>query len=452
VADRGAREVAVIARRELLRRAAGAAALAAANGGLVERAFAAAAPPPEWTNWSGSVRFTPADKTAPTSVAEVQAAVKRAAAAGRGVRAIGSGHSFVPLCETSGLQLVTSRLRGVASIDRQRREAWILGGSKLYQIGEPLRRAGLSLSTMPDIDRQAVAGSVATGTHGTGRTIGSLSSYVTGLRLVLASGDALEVTLEKSPDVFRAAQVSLGALGVITHVRLALEPALRLRERLWTVGFDACMAQLDSHIAENRHFEFFWFPDPSVFVRTPTSPLRDVCSMKTLNPTSEPRDSARWDDPDQTRGERVGWSDRIFPSNRDVAFNEIEFALPAERGPECVRELRQLMLNKHTDALWPLEYRTVKPDLAFLSPDHGRATVTISAHQAAERAYRPFFDDVEAVFRNHGGRPHWGKLHQMSARELAPLYPKWDDFQRVRARLDPKGVFLNPFLRRVLGA
>ena len=93
----------------------------------------------------------------------------------------------------------------------------------------------------------------------------------------------------------------------------------------------------------------------------------------------------------------------------------------------------------------------MKPDEALLSPDFGRATVTISAHQSADRPYRPYFDDVEAVFRNHGGRPHWGKLHQMNAKQLAPLYPKWDAFQRVRARLDPKGVFLNPFLRRVLG-
>lgn len=442
----------MIGRRQLLRSAVGAAAFAATGGGLAERAFAAVGTPPEWSNWSGSVRFTPAEKTAPATIAEVRAAVKHAAAAGRSVRAIGSGHSFVPLCETTGLQLVTSRLRGIESIDPEKREAWILGGSKLYLLGEPLRKAGLALSTMPDIDRQALAGSVATGTHGTGKEIGSLSSYVTGLRLVLANGDALEVGPDKSPGVFRAAQVSLGALGVITHVKLRLEPAFRLRERIWTMAFEACMAQLDSHIASNRHFEFFWFPDPSVFVRTPTSPPRDVCSMKTLNPTREPRDTERWDDPDETRGERVGWSDTIYASPRDVAFNEIEFAVPAERGPDCVRELRQLMLTQHQDALWPLEYRTVKPDAAFLSPDHGRPTVTISAHQPAERPYRPFFDDVEAVFRNHQGRPHWGKLHRMDAAQLAPLYPKWDAFQRVRAELDPKGVFLNAFLRRVLGA
>ena len=441
----------MIGRRELLRNAASAAAFAATSGGLVARAFAAGAKPPEWSNWSGSVRFTPAEKTAPATLAEVRAAVKRAATAGRSVRAIGSGHSFVPLCETNGLQLVTSRLRGIESIDATKREAWILGGSKLYQIGEPLRKAGLALSTMPDIDRQALAGSIATGTHGTGRGIGGLSSYVSGLRLVLASGEPLECSPDKSPEIFRAAQVSLGALGVITHVRLALEPAFRLRERIWTTGFEACMAQLESHIASNRHFEFFWFPDPSAFVRTPTSPPKDVCSLKTLNPTSEPRDYERWDDPDQTRGECVGPSDAIFATPRDVAFNEIEFALPAERGPDCVRELRKLMLTKHKDVLWPLEYRTVKPDAAFLSPEYGRATVTISAHQPAERPYRPYFDDVEAVFRNHSGRPHWGKLHQMNAAQLAKLYPKWDAFLRVRAQLDPKGVFLNPFLRRVLG-
>jgi FAD/FMN-containing dehydrogenase len=438
----------VITRRELVRGAA--LGVAAAASGLGERALGAAERAPEWSNWSGSVRFAPAEKAAPASAADVRAVVGRAAAAGRSVRAIGSGHSFVPLCETSGVQLVTSRLRGIESIDTAKREAWILGGTKLYQLGRPLREKGLALSTMPDIDRQALAGTVATGTHGTGREVGSLSSYVSGLRLVLASGDVLECSREQDPEIFHAAQVSLGALGVITHVRLALEPAFRLRERTWNVGFDACMAQLESHIASNRHFEFFWFPDPSPFVTRPTFPPRDVCGMKSLKPTTEARDFERWDDPDKTTGERVGWSDLIFPSARDVAFNEIEFSVPAERGPDCVRELRQLMLTRHKDCLWPLEYRTVKPDEAFLSPESGRPTVTLSAHQPAERAYRPFFDDVEAVFRNHAGRPHWGKLHQMSAKELAPLYPKWDDFQRVRAQLDPKGLFLNAFLKRVL--
>ncbi|MEE9281686.1 MAG: D-arabinono-1,4-lactone oxidase [Myxococcota bacterium] len=406
----------------------------AALAGFRRRAAAAV----QWSNWSGSVRASPHELARPASVDDVVAALRSARAQGRTVRAVGSGHSFVPLCATDGVAMTLAPMRGVASIDRERREATVLAGSKLYELGQPLRQAGLAMETLPDIDRQEIAGAIATGTHGTGREIGNLSTQVVGLSLVTGSGDVVRCSARERPDILRAAQVSLGALGIITHVRLRLLPAYRLHEKTRIASYDETAAQLAARIESNRHFEFFWVSD------------RDACLLKTLNPTEVQEDSEHYVDEERLVGERVGWSDRILPSVRATAFNEIEYAVPAEQGSECLAELRELMLGKYKDVAWPLEYRTVAADDIFLSPAHGRPTVTISAHQSAELPYTPFFADVEAVFRNHNGRPHWGKIHTLQAADLAALYPKWTEFQKVRQELDPEGLFLSPYVRNLL--
>jgi L-gulonolactone oxidase len=109
------------------------------------------------------------------------------------------------------------------------------------------------------------------------------------------------------------------------------------------------------------------------------------------------------------------------------------------------------MMGKHSDVVMPLEYRTVAAEDAYLSMAHGRDTVTISAHQLAELPHQAFFADVEAVFRNHQGRPHWGKMHTLKAEDLAKLYPMWESFLKVREQLDPKGRFMNKHLQELFG-
>jgi FAD/FMN-containing dehydrogenase len=220
---------------------------------------------------------------------------------------------------------------------------------------------------------------------------------------------------------------------VITRGRLRLLPAYRLHEMRWDWPAPRALTALPRMISDNHHFEFFW------------NPRTDACAMKALNPTDrEPGEPAP--------GQRIDWSDRIFPSERTFRFNEMEFSVPAERGPRCLAEIRALMRERHHDVAWPIEYRTVQPDDIPLSPASERDTVTISVHQAAELDHRPFFRDVEAIFRTHQGRPHWGKMHTHVAAELRALYPQWERFQAVRRRLDPAGRFLNDHLRAVLGA
>jgi FAD/FMN-containing dehydrogenase len=403
--------------------------------------------PHEWSNWSGLVSCRPRQLLSPASEEEVVAIVRGAAAAGEMVRVTGTGHSFTPLCSSDDVLLSLDRLSGIESVDAAARRAWIRAGTKIHDLGGPLAERGLALENQGDVDVQAIAGAVSTGTHGTGPTLGSISTQVVGLRIVTAAGDLIECSNEADAELFRAAQVALGSLGVITAVQLRLLPLYRLHERVRREPLDACLASLDERIRANRHFEFFWYPtDDSAFTKTlnPTDLAADAA-------TSPAHDGSPAENPglSSAERERVDDSWRIFPTVRENRFNEMEYSVSAELGLECFLEVRDLMRRRHPLVTWPIEYRTVAADEILISPAYGRATVAISIHQGAELPHAAFFDEAEQIFRRHQGRPHWGKLHSLTRRELTALYPQWERFLSVRSRLDPQGRFLNEHLRRL---
>lgn len=387
---------------------------------------------PSWANWSGLVSCTPGQIAYPASEAEIIALVRQAADRRQVVRVCGSGHSFVPLCASNDLLLSLDRYFGVETVDRDRREATIRAGTKLHTLGQPLAEHGLALENQGDIDKQALAGAVSTGTHGTGRALGNIATQVVGLRLVTATGELLEVNGANDPRRLQSLAVSLGACGVVTAITMRLLPAYRLHERTWREPIQECLDRLEERIAATRHFEFFWYP------------ATDEAFCKALHPTDSPPDGRPASD-----GERIDHNYRIFPTERNVKFNEMEYAVPDTQGPSCFQAIRGLMRNRHGNVTWPIEYRTVAADAIDLSPDYGRATVAISIHQAADLEHRAFFADAEPIFRAHDGRPHWGKLHSLTAAELRPLYPRWDHFCGVRSAVDPDGMFLNDYLRRL---
>ena len=393
----------------------------------------------DWSNWSGAVSWRPRRVARPQTLDEVVAIVKDAVERGETVRAAGTGHSFTPLCATDGTTVLLGSLGGVRKIDASAATVSVGAGTKLYELEQPLREAGFALETLPDIDRQAVAGAVATATHGTGRDVPSLSSLVVGAKLVDGLGRVVSCDERSDAAMLSAVQTSLGALGVLTELTLRLVPAFRLHETTRIAPFEEVAESLDDLVAAHRHFEFFWVSD------------RDACLVKTLDPTDKARDFERKDDDQGLTGERMGPSGKIFPSRRNRRFNEIEYAVPADSGLDCWREIRELMRGRHKDITWPLEYRTVAAESAWLSMAHAEPIVTLSLHQAANLDFQPFFNDAEAVFRNHRGRPHWGKIHQLEAAELRELYPKWQQFLDVRAELDPKGTFATPYLKGLLG-
>jgi FAD/FMN-containing dehydrogenase len=401
-----------------------------------------------WRNWAGNVECHPRALERPRTEPDVVALVEQAARDGGSVRVAGAGHSFTPLCATDGMLISLDGLQGLDRVTHApaSSEATLWAGTRMAQMGEPLRAAGVALDTQGDVDYQALAGAISTGTHGTGTGFGSLSSRVTELRLVLASGDIVTCSPTADPELFRAAQVSLGLLGIVTQITMRVVPAFRLHERTWLASFEEMIEQLDGLIHGNEHFEFFWLP------------RHDLAAMKALNTTTAAPSGAMPSTSAAAPGtperyvqpERVDWSYRIFPSPRTVPFVEMEFAVPFSQGPDCLRELRELMRTDYPQVTWAVEYRTQQADDMLLSPAYARDSVTISVHESPDHPYHAFFAAAEAVFRNHGGRPHWGKLHTLRARELRALYPQWDHFQAIRARVDPAGRFLTPYLRRLV--
>jgi FAD/FMN-containing dehydrogenase len=389
---------------------------------------------PAWANWSGNVRATPARLAAPATEADVQALVRHAAREGLRVRPAGARHSFTPLCATDGIAVDLDALAGVESIDAAAHTATVLGGTKIAALGEPLRRAGLALHNQGDIDTQSITGATATGTHGTGPTLGNLSSAIDAVRIVTAEGELVHCSRAERLDLFEAARLSLGAVGIITAVTLRCIDAYNLHERIWFEGPDESLARLDERVAATRHYEFFWHPH------------RDLFEHKALHPTAASPDPL----PDRRR-ERIDASHRVFPSIRAQRFNEMEYAVPAAEGPACFAEIRALVCERFRALEWPVEYRTLAADDLWLSPARGRPTVTISVHEGAEHPHDALFAACERVFLAHDGRPHWGKLHSLGADALRGRYDAWDRFCAVRAGADPDGRFLNEHLRDVFG-
>jgi FAD/FMN-containing dehydrogenase len=385
-----------------------------------------------WSNWSGRVEASPADVVRVADEADVVAAVERAAAAGRTLRVQGTGHSHAPLVATDGVVIETDGLSGVVAVDRERMEARLRGGTKIWQLGEPLRREGVALLNQGDIDRQAIAGAAATGTHGTGVSLQSFSAAVRGARIVLADGSVVECDAGHEPETWQAARLSLGALGVVTELRLAVRDAYKLEEKMWLEELDAILERIDELTSATRHFEFFWLPG------------RTRAACKALDETD-----ADPEYPLAGEGARLAWSYDVLANTREDRHTEMEYSVPAAAGPACLRAIRDRVDRDFPELTWPIEYRTVAADDVWLSTAYGRPTVTISVHQGIEHDDEALFRSCEEVFLAFDGRPHWGKVHHLDGEQLAAMHPRWEDWWRVRDRLDPEGRFLNEALRAV---
>ncbi len=429
----------------------------------------------EWHNWSGWVTSRPLKFHRPQNETELATLMSDCAGP---VRVAGSGHSFTPICESDGTLFSLENMSGVVSVDSNAARARVQAGSTIRDLGPLLHEAGLGLLNQGDIDRQAIAGAVGTGTHGTGKDLQSISAAVTGFRLVLPSGEILDCSADANADVFHAGRVSMGSLGIMSEIELQCAPAYALEERGGRLSAGEMFETLDALRDGNRHFEFFWFPfaddvliktlnisdtQPKARKRAPDGQdgpadiaFRRLCEISRFAPFLRGRlqkqmteqGGARYsgDEPGRSR-----WSHDAFPSDRNVRFNEMEYAVPAESGPDCVREVAQQMRTCGVNFLFPIEYRYVAADDAWLSPFYERDSVTISIHQYHKQPYAKLFAGVEQIFRKYGGRPHWGKLHTLEANDLQRLYPRWQDFCDVRNRLDPDAKMLNPFLRKLFG-
>ncbi len=426
----------------------------------------------EWRNWAGDQRCRPAAIERPASIAEIAAALERAAAQGQRVRVAGAGHSFSDIALTEGRLLTLDRMNRVLDVDRSSGLVRVQGGITIRALNRRLAEHGLALENLGDVNAQSIAGAISTATHGTGAKLRNIPSQVAALTLVLADGSTLHCS-EEDPELLRAARVGLGALGAIAEVTLRCVPAFRLCGIDAPAPLEQTLERFEELSNANDHFEFYVFPHARTALtrinnRTDEAPrprgrksayLNDVlltnrtfelcCRLGRRLPSQIPRVNRL-----VTRlagaSRRIDRSDRIFTSPRLVRFTEMEYALPRERTVEAVRRVLELVPRNGFAVPFPIEVRTVAADNALLSTAAGRDSGFVAVHMFEEMAFEPYFRAVEAVMDELDGRPHWGKRHFQSAATLRGRYPEWERFQAVRRRLDPEGRFANAYTERVL--
>jgi len=430
---------------------------------------------PTWSNWAGLATAHPTQELSPHDAGEVADAVVAARHQNLRVKMPGTGHSFTDIALTDGLMLKPGGLRGITAVDRDAMTVTALAGTPLSELNTALARLGLSLHNMGDIEEQTLAGAISTGTHGTGGQVASLSAQVAGVEIVTGDGSVLCANAEENPDILEVVRLGLGALGILTSITLRVEPLFVLEAHESPMRWDEALGGFDAEAAENHHYEMYWFPH--------TDRLLTKRNNRTLD-EAEPLSRFRgWLDDEFLSNRAFGWVNRlgnrrprliprindlsarslserrysdlphkVFTSPRRVVFREMEYAVPREVGLKALTDVRALIDRSDWLIGFPVEIRVCPADDLPLSPAHDRESIYLAFHTNSQTEHRDYFGGVEDVLRGYDGRPHWGKLHNRTADDLARSYPRWADFQAMRDRLDPDRIFTNPYLERVLGA
>lgn len=420
---------------------------------------------PAWQNWSGNQSATPAHIFYPDSESALQKTIRETKGQ---LRAFGGGHSFSRIVPTNaqGSLISLEALSGLISHDAAALTATLWAGTRVANAGPSLQAIGQGLLNEADINMQSLAGAISTATHGTGRQMQCYSATVKGLRLILADGSAVDCSAEKERELFEAARVGVGSIGIISQATVQNRAAYSLREQVNVMSTQEAIGELERDRDKHRHMEFFAFPfgEKAIVKRMDIStaaPTKVEAPFIDENEILEfAADTARkypWTNQWWQRlvgafvsdSVRIGRSFEIFPSPRTVGFNEMEYSVPAERGLECFQEVLAVMRAKKVNVFFPIEFRYIGADECWMSPFYQRASASISVHQYYKQDYQEFFKLVEPIFWKYQGRPHWGKLHSLSAKQLRDLYPRFDDFVRARHQTDPEGRFLNDYARKL---
>jgi FAD-linked oxidoreductase len=428
-----------------------------------------------FTNWAGNQTCLPASWHAPGSTTEVAELVGAVARREGRVKVLGAGHSFTAAACTDGALLTLDDLDEVGDPGGpDGLEVTVGAGVRLRDLNERLHDLGLALPNLGDIDRQSLAGATATATHGTGIGLGNLSTAIVGIELVDGSGEVRWCDGDQDPAAFVAGRVSIGALGIVTRIRLRCVPSFRLRAVERVTGLDAILDDWPGFTSSADHAELFFIPG------------LDACFTKRNLRTDEPEQPpSRWRYfvekelgenlaldlamrahrrmPHRRaailRGIAAATSDRelvdrsyrVFASPRRVRFVEMEYGIPIDCVPDAVRRVRELVSHLDVPPLFPVEVRCSAADDIPLSTAEGRDTGWVAVHQYRGEPYGDYFRGVERIMDDYAGRPHWGKFHYQTHDVLRERYGRWDEFAAVRSRLDPAGTFRNEYLDRVLG-
>ena len=387
-------------------------------------------------NWAGNITWNPTEIAYPTSEEAIQKIVRRAANDRKKIRIIGTGHSFTALCKTEDILISLDKYQGLVSVDKNNNQAVVKGGTKLNDLGELLFNEGLAMENLGDIDVQSMAGTISTGTHGTGSKFGTISTQVIALRFINGKGEIITCSETENRALFKAAQVSLGVIGVITQVTIQCMPSYKLNIDNKVETLKEVLSNLQERLDTNRHFEFYWMPYTEMALSKTSNIVAntDTDKVSFFNYWSEyvienyafklVCEYARWFPSKNVAVSKLSaqlmsdtkktlHSHKVFATQRLVKFREMEYNIPAAAYQDVWKEVLKTVNSKQFNIHFPIESRWVKGDDIPMSPAYKRDSAYIACHVYKGKDCQPYFNALETIFRAHGGRPHWGKMNTL---------------------------------------
>lgn len=416
-------------------------------------------------NWSGHVEFTSARVESPSTVSELQSLVSTSPS----IRALGTAHSFNAIADTSGIHVSVGSLPGAIDIDSASGLAWVPAGMRYGEAARVLDAQGWSVHNMASLGHISVAGTIATGTHGSGDRNPTLSASVAGLEMVTAAGDL--ITLSRDEPHFPGCVVALGTLGVTTRALLQVQPAYQVRQYvIEDVSHESLLCEFEDVFSSAYSVSFFttWSADliGKIWMKrregqdAPLTPaqlagepwLGGRIARAKRHPLPE-HDAMHCT---EQQGELLPWHEALphfkldfTPSSGDEL--QTEYLVPRDRTVGLLRDLQALAPRIHP-VLHVSEIRTMCADELWLSGAYGRDTVSIHFTWKKVPEALDLLPEIDALLGPAGGRPHWGKLYDTGEARLADRYPRFDDFVRLADEFDPSRKFRNPTLDALLGS
>jgi len=426
----------------------------------------------KWINWSGNQSAHPNRFYAPCSIEEVCQIVKEHVVQKKTLRVTGAGHSFSPVAVPEDSALTLHHLRGLCEVNHENQTATFYAGTYLYEIGPILEKHGYALINMGDINAQTLAGAISTGTHGTGVTLGSFSSIVQKWGFVNGEGEYIEHERGED-DLSEALHLSMGLMGILVTVTIHVMPLYSLTYISERLSLHKELMTFQQTIREHRHLEWYYFPGSETIqvkkmdqvALQRRSPMKrrmnraniqlmengvfylasQLCKWKPSLSLTMSKISSKV----ITAEEKTDIAYEIFPTPRNVKFVETEYAIPLNRFEECLEEIHTMFLRKDFHVHFPIECRTSKGEMGFLSPTQGKESAFIAFHMFKGMDETDYFHWVHELMKSYNGRPHWGKVNQYDKTNIEHFYPNAAKFNAVRKLHDPHGVFLTKYFQNI---
>jgi FAD/FMN-containing dehydrogenase len=440
-----------------------------------------------WTNWAGNHSCVALNYFEPETEDQLKDLVCYAADNKKKIRVAGAGHSFSPIALSNEILVSMKNFRKLVSIDTQ--TITCQAGIYLHELYKILKEHKLSLSNFGVINKQTLAGALATGTHGSGLKHQSISSSIENMKIMNSKGAVVEISGEsilktggKDLNILQAASISLGMLGIVLEVTLRCEPLFYLRSEELVMDFDEYLEKMDEYAARFEYFKAWWFPHTDkVYLfnceRVSENIFNDRITLekyseaqkqldKDIDALTAPMFIKSNEDQDLISGINQHCLDHFF-TNRLRIGNSFEILVHEETVPMIVSEYGLSMeQNAHKKALnefraalessdlkihFPVDLRYTAAEDAWLSSSYKRDTFHIGV---CVREYRKkeipasmqlFFD----IMKKHKGVPNWGKLSGLSKTDLAKAYPQLENFKEVKKYFDPGGMFENDFVKEM---